>query len=88
LIEGNLNPEARNYLKDDSEIRARAIGTLMNYNSNSDKYKDLDDFIDKEGAVLKQIRDLRSTFKDESSFRNYMHNFVKNDNPEFNSENL
>ena len=91
LIRGNLNPnltpKEKSYFGSDTEIRARGMDILMNYNNNKSKYKDLDDFLDKEGQ-MKGMMELRKTFKDENSFRNYMHHFVLNDNPGINQNNV
>ena len=87
LIQGNLNPNAGDYLSRDTEIRARAMDIMLNYRNNASKYKDLDDFLDREG-VMKGMTELRKTFKDEKSFRNYMHHFVLNDGDNASKYNL
>lgn len=87
LTEGNLNSKASPYFRSDTEIRARAMDGIVTYEKNKDKYRDLDDFLDKEKDV-KGLRELRNTFKDEKSFRNYMHHFVLNSTPKFDSNNV
>ena len=87
LTEGNLNSKASPYFRSDTEIRARAMDGIVTYEKNKDKYRDLDDFLDKEKDV-KGLRELRNTFKDEKSFRNYMHHFVLNNTPKFDSNNV
>lgn len=80
----NLSKSIRAYYGRDTEIRARAMDILMNYNQSKKKYKSLKDFMRKNINTIPAIKQLRETFDGENSLMNYMYNFAYNPSQDFN----
>lgn len=89
LLNGALDPNADEYYRDPSEVRARAMPIWVRWRKERDSYNgDIMSFLRnhyEDPEIGHSVRDLLGTFKTKKDLKNYLENFVQADKP--NSDN-
>lgn len=89
LLNGALDPNADEYYRDPTEVRARAMPIWVRWRKERDSYNgDIMSFLRnhyEDPEIGHSVRDLLGTFKTKKDLKNYLENFVQADKP--NSDN-